>query len=410
MAGPGDQLFSMLAQSKGLPSHAFRATEAALNIPGEGLEGLQTGMQAAQNIKQFQMLNTPLGQIWQDPSQIPYGLSPNHTVRDLMTIAPTMQNYIPSGFAQTVAGAYGANTGGGPASPNVPPTPPLPPQTPATPSPTPGASDLAAAGGAGADSGGAFAPGTQTSIQAPAPAQGPAIQIPPGGISRNAMELLQPALKANQEERLAQQRLQQEHGQFEQGQANEESRFQRGKNAEEAAKTGPELQTLGGVKQFISEIEPMIASNNPVPGLGNIGGQIYKTLGGVGTPQMKRSAQINDTAAKLSAVLDKQLAGRFNENEANLLKQTMVPNGNDQPQYAMDKLNKLKAFVGTLEGGNAQAIRNVGSAVTGGQINPIAQTTPIAKSNVQAAIDWANAHPNDPRARAVLAKAQANGI
>lgn len=43
---PFDPLFEMLAQAKSLPSHAYRDTQAALDIPGQAVGGLEAGLNA----------------------------------------------------------------------------------------------------------------------------------------------------------------------------------------------------------------------------------------------------------------------------------------------------------------------------------------------------------------------------
>jgi hypothetical protein len=425
MAEPGDYLFGLLAQSKGLPSHALRATESAESIPGQAIGGYQQGLEARQNIQQYKLLNTQLGDLFDDPSTIPYGLKSTNTVKDLMTIAPTMQNYIPAGFAQQVAQGYGANTGGGQPSSGVPPqgptqTPPPPPQTPATPAPTTGAASLAAAGGAGADQGGAFAPGTQTSFQAPA-AQ-PNFSIPAGGISKTAFSLLEPAMKASQEERLANERMGQERENFLEGQQNMNTRQQNEINAAnnrtmagETAKIAPSLTEAGTISDDINALTPLYKSYSPIPFAGSAMASLAQKSGTTNLfgQTAQRGKQIQQIVPALSAKVNYLLNKRFNSGEAAMLQQQVVPNATDNEQSAMQKIGNLRRLTAVMQSGDINALGMVASSIAGQPVNPQLPSSTIRQApnpNIQAAIQWAQANPNDPRARAVLAKAQANGI
>lgn len=420
MAGPGDQLFSLLAQSKGLPSHAFRAAEAAEAIPEQGLQGLQQGMEARQNIQQYKLLNTQLGDLFDDPTTIPYGLKSTNTVKDLMTIAPTMQNYIPAGFANSIAAGYGA--GGGQPSSGAPPqslpTPSPPPQTPPTPSGTPGAASLAAVGGAGGGQGGAFAPGTPTAIQAPA-----APAIPPGGISKTAFQLLEPSLKARQEQAMQNQRLLQEENNFQEGQANENTRaannITAGNNramAGETSKIAPSITEAGTINDDINALMPLYKGYSPIPFAGSAIASLAQKSGTTNLfgQTAQTGKQIQQIVPALSAKVNYLLNKRFNAGEAGMLQQQVVPNATDSEQSAMQKIGNLRRLTAVMQGGDINALQMVASSIAGKTVNPqLPSSNPQIpapqNSNVQAAIQWAQANPNDPRARAVLAKAQANG-
>lgn len=378
-----DALFEKLAEAKSLPSHAYRTAMSALEIPGQALEGVQQGMQANQQIQQYKMLNTPLGQIWSDPSQIPYGLSPNHTVRDLMTIAPTMQNYVPSGFANTVVNAYGGGGGGpGPSQgqpPSAPPPLPSPPQTPATPAPTPGAALLTSAEGAGGDATGAFAPGTQTSVQSPK-AGPPPIVVPPGGMSREAFQLLQPALKAGQDERNFQQNQQREAAQFSTGQNNENIRQGRNITAEgnrtmagETSKIAPSITEAGTIQDDINTLRPLFKGYSPTPFLGTALANVTAKSGSstFGTPTMQTGKQIEQITPALSAKVNYLLNKRFNQGESAMLQQQVVPNASDDEANATQKINNLQRLTAVMQGGDINALRMVASSIAGQPVTPI---------------------------------------
>lgn len=355
-----EALFQALAQAKAQPSKAYRAVVSGANAVKDTVGGYLQGQDIREKLDQHRLLSTPLGSMYKDPSQIPFGLSPDHTVKDLITLAPTMENFIPQTAAQGITDMY---AGGGSSTGN---SPQVPGSAPAQPVAVPSQDSSVA----------------PAAVFGAAPAAAPRVVIPPGGIGKPAMQMLAPALNAAREGRQFQQGQTNENARFNTGQTNEftrqatsiaaeDNRARAAHMASATEKIAPSVQDIGGIKFQISQLEPLLAQNSPIPGLGNVEAGLTDKLGGIGTPQMQRGAQINNVAGALSAALDKTIAGRFNENEANLLKQTLVPNANDQPAYALEKLKKLKGFVATLEAGNDQTIRNMSAAITGGRINTV---------------------------------------
>lgn len=375
-----DRLFEMLAQARAQPDRWARSVNAGAQAGQDILGGYLKGKEVKQQIDQYRLLQTPLGSMYSDPSQIPFGLSPQHTVKDLLTLAPAMENYVPSSLISGAGKAFGVDTSDNsapPASAPAPaPQPPIPIAGSANPAPTPGTTALNSIAGDGSGGGGAVAPGASPTI----PSGGMKMNVPAGGMGMKGFQnIVLPALKAGQEERQFQQRQGSEESRFERGQNAEESRFQRGHMATAAEKIGSTTETLTGLNQFINELTPLVANNHPAPFVGTVGGNISRESGGYGTPSMKNAMKIDDTAGKASALLDKQLAGRFNQQEADLLKKVMVPSGKDQggydaqgnPNYGQDKLNKLQAFSKALNSGNEQIVRNMASAMTGGAISVV---------------------------------------
>lgn len=430
-----EALFQALAQAEARPSKALRAVQSGAQAVNDTVGGVLQGQQIRQQLDQNRLLNTRLGDMYGDPSQIPFGLGPQHTVKDLMTLAPVMENFIPQSAAQGIVNMYTGqpaqnsstgNNGGANPTPSTPSGSSAPSNNGApnglpaslvrNPPIAQGQANLDAAQGTGAPNPALVPPGqplkfppapTQPLNQAPAPTQVvgnsgssgvPQVVIPAGGIGKPAMQMLQPALNAAREGQQFQQGQAGENARFNAGQTNENSRFNVGQANESARqatalaqakalanathmasvveKIQPSIDEIGGIKNLISQITPLVSQNTPLPGTGNLQASAANALGGIGTPQMKRSLAINNAGTALSASLDKLVAGRFNENETKLLNTSLVPTGNDQPAYAKNKLQKLNAFVGTLEAGNAQAIRNMGAAITGGQINPTAPSAP----------------------------------
>lgn len=360
-----DRLFEMLAQAESQPSKGLRAIQSA-GQAGQGiLDGYLQGKEVRQKLDQYRLLNSPLGTLYHDPSQIPFGLSPDHTVKDLLTVAPAVENYASPETLQQIFGNGNSSTGNNQPAPQQPATPA--PMIASNPAQTPGPTALSSDQGTGAGAANLVPPG-QPLV---APDGSPAPVNIKTGLPMKLVPLLMQKQNQDREGRQFQQEQRAEESRFERGQTQTRDLAQAGHMATAAGQIAPGVTEIGGIKNLIATIEPLVTQNHPIPGLGNIEAAVADKSGGMGTPQMKRSLSINNAGGALSAALDKVIAGRFNENEANLLKQTLVPNGNDQPAYALDKLQKLKGFVATLEQGNAQAISNMASAITGGRVNTI---------------------------------------
>jgi hypothetical protein len=404
-----DRLFELLSQAKSQPSHAYRTAEAALAIPGQALEGYQSGLEARSKIDQYRLLNSKLGDLYQG-GQIPFGLSPDHSVKDLLTLAPAMENYIPGDVLQSISGAYSGNAT--PTQPQQRAVPQASPDSPVLPNPGPnaGTQHLQDIEGTGAGDQNAISPGQPLGLPAPnqvAGNSGVTFRPPQGGMnSKSFKEIVAPALNAQRErqqfmtgqqneDRRQQERILDENLRQQRGLDQSRDLTNKGHMASVADKIAPSLPEIGVVKNLVSQIEPLLQQNRPIPGLGNVGASLANASGGFGTDQMKRSLAINNAAGAISAALDKIIAGRFNENEAELLKKTMVPTGNDQPAYAQDKLNKLKGFISTYEKGNEQAVSNMAAAITGGQISAVAPSSSGPQTNSYAS--ESEVPPNLPR-------------
>jgi len=174
-----DRLFEMLAQAESQPSKAYRTAITGLGALTAPIEGYQTGLEARANIDKYRLLNTPLGSMYSDPSQIPFGLRPEHTVKDLLTIAPAMENYVPPNLIGGAARAFGSNVAPPPVSGSANPAIPV------------GASNLNTAEGTGAGASGTLPTGTS-----------PTVSVPPGGMGMKGFQnVMLPTLKAGQEER-----------------------------------------------------------------------------------------------------------------------------------------------------------------------------------------------------------------
>lgn len=367
-----DALFMALAQAKARPSKALRAVEAGSQAAQDTLGGYMQGKQIGQQLDQYKLLATPLGSMYPDASQIPFGLSPNHTVKDLLTLAPAMENYVPSNLIRGAAGAYGASTTGGGSSS----------ATSTTPAPTTG--------------------GTP---QTP----GMTLDVPAGGMGMKGFQnVVLPALKAGQEERQFQQRQGSEESRFQRGKAQQESEFERGHMSGAVEKIAPQLTTTGNIQDDINTLVPLFKGYQPIPFLGKAGASIASASGTstFGGETAQRGKQIQQIAPALAAKVNYELNRRFNSGEAAMLQQQVIPNAGDNEQNAMQKIGNLQRLVSVMKNGDIQNIQMVASAIAGRPINP----QPPVSTNPGQGQSPANSGSGDPEADAAIAKIQASSL
>lgn len=233
-----DALFQALAQAKAQPDRWARDVNEGANSGQKILGGYLQGKEIKQQLDQYRLLSTPLGSMYSDPSQIPFGLSPTHTVKDLLTLAPAMENYVPSSLISGAARSFGANVndgsgtgGGGGAAPSAPPPPPTPAPLGGTtnPAPPPGTTALENIQGTGAGNQDNVPRGTPPAIVAPISTDTQTVNVPPGGMGMKGFQnIILPALKAGQERQQFGERENAEESRFNRTQANEDRRQQTG--------------------------------------------------------------------------------------------------------------------------------------------------------------------------------------
>jgi hypothetical protein len=372
-----DALFLALSNALSQPSKSLRAVQSA-GEAGQGIiGGYMQGKQLGQQLEQYKLLSTPLGSMYSDPSQIPFGLGPQHTVKDLLTIAPAMENYVPANVLGGAAKAFGANvsSGGAGGDGSGGGTPPPPSPSPAiagsaNPPQTPGATALGSTEGAGAGGGANLPPGTPDTI---APSSGPALTLPPGGMSMKGFQnVVLPALKAGQEGR-----------QFQQNQAGEESRFQRGKvqeaNQFSTAQTNEKNRALAAqqdeftksINRTMSGFDALDQLNSlydkiPPTQKGAYVGQITKyggTAAGATSPELStynqaRHAFIGNFAAALDPM------GR--QNQALLAQvESMTPKVEDDPRVASNKVAAMHQFLTSTVNRNYQGFNAAANQIGG---------------------------------------------
>lgn len=451
-----DRLFEMLAQAKAQPDRWSRDLTAGTNAGQDILGGVLQGKQIKQQLDQYKLLATPLGSMYSDPSQIPFGLSPSHTVKDLLTLAPAMENFAPANLMSGVAQQYGANVNppsGGPSmarQPTQAPPPtiasasmaPIAGAETANPAPLggtgnqsnpagpPGTAELNADEGTGAGGGNNVPPGTPTAVVG----GGPGLNIPPGGMGMGAFQkVVIPALNAAREGRQFQQGQAQTQRNFDTSQANENQRQQNSIRAEnnrtmagETAKLAPSLTEAGTIQDDIASLVPLFKGYSPIPFAGTALSDLTAKSGSstFGTPTMQTGKQIEQITPALSAKVNYLLNKRFNSGESAMLQAKVVPNASDDERNAMQKIGNLQRLVGVMQGGDINALQMVASSIAGRPVNPAlpsssgapvqapsnSSTPPSQTLNVRTsdgmmhkvpAANWARVKQRDPNAQVV---------
>lgn len=349
-----EALFNKLADALGQPSKAYRAAQAGLSIPESAITGYLQGKERGQELSKYKVLNTRLGDIFKDPSSIPGGLGPDHTVSDLMQLAPVLP-YVP-----TEAGGNIANMMMGADS-----TPPAYTQTP-------GAKTLSTDQGTSAPQSVATF-GNATSTPTPSPST-PRI----GKMSMNDIQKYGPLLndvrqgrqfqqgQAAEESRFNRGKTAEE-SRFERGQSAEESRFQRGKMAGVAETASKNLTNTGTIQDDINNLRTLFKGYQPTPFVGGIGARVAAASGSptFGTKTMQQGNAINQVAPALGAKVNYELTHRFSPGESELLMNNVAPSATDNEVNANRKLNNLQRLVSVFQSGDQNSISMVASAITG---------------------------------------------
>jgi hypothetical protein len=398
-----DALFLALANAKSQPSHALRAVQSAGQAGQDIMGGYMGGKEIQQKLQQYKLLATPLGSMYSDPSQIPFGLGPQHTVKDLLTLAPAMENYVPGNLIRGAAGAYGANVGGGGGAPPPPVSaPPIPGA--ANPALPPGTSMLNADQGTGAGGGANLPPGTPPAIlgnTGASPSPGMTMDIPPGGMGMKGFQnVVLPALKAGQEERHFNANQTREASQFATAQQNEKNRTMAG----ETAKIAPSLTEAGTIQDDINALLPLYKGYSPTPFLGTTLAHLAAKSGttSFGGPTVQAGKQIEQITPALAAKVNYLLNKRFNSGEAAMLQAQVVPNATDNEQSAMQKIGNLRRLTAVMQGGDINALQMVANSIAGRQVSPA-----LPSSSGQAP---PNSGTGDPLADAAIQKVQSSSL
>jgi hypothetical protein len=381
-----EALFQALAEAGSRPSKALRAVQSA-GQAGEGIiGGYMQGKELGQKLDQYRLLSTPLGSMYPDPSQIPFGLGPQHTVKDLLTIAPAMENYVPPNLIRGAAQSFGAPTNDAPASTRVP-GPPNPPTQPGT-------ANLDAIEGPGNGSQSTLPPGTS-----------PAINVPPGGMGMKAFQnVVMPTMKAGQEER-----------HFQTTQANEDRRQQNQLSAErnrtmagETAKIAPSLTEAGTIQDDINALLPLYKGYSPTPFLGTTLANVTAKSGSssFGSQTMQTGKQIQQIVPALAAKVNYLLNKRFNSGEAAMLQSQVVPNASDDQANAMQKIGNLRRLTMVMQGGDINALKMVASSIAGRPISPVLPSSGGGEPTQSPQ----NTGTGDPEADQAIQRIQSSGL
>lgn len=397
-----DALFLALANAKAQPDRWARSVNAGAQAGQDILGGYLKGKEVKQQLDQYRLLQTPLGSMFPDPSTIPFGLSPEHTIKDLLTVAPALENYVPSSLIRGAAGAYGVDTSDNSApAPSPNPTPIAGSQNPA---PNPGTVSLNRVAGDGSGNGGAIAPGTSPTV----PPSGMRMNVPAGGMGMKGFQnIILPSLKAGQEERQFQQRQGAEESRFERGQNAEESRFQRGKMAGVAEEAAKDISQTGTIQDDINNLRTLFKGYNPVPFVGGAGARLAAASGSptFGTRTMQQGNAIQQVAPGLGAKINYELTRRFSPGESELLMKNVAPSATDNEANATMKLNNLQRLVAVFQSGDQNKINMVATAIAG---RPVTANIPTSSNQGQGTPT--NSSTGDPEADAAIQRIQSSNL
>lgn len=409
-----DALFQALAQAKAQPDRWARAVDTGAQAGQNIIGGYMKGKEINQQLEQYKLLSTPLGQMYSDPSQIPFGLSPQHTVKDLITLAPAMENYVPSSLIGGAARSFGANVTDGSSQP---PVNPAPLGGTSSPTPPPGTTDLAAIQGTGAGAQDNIPPGTPPAVVGGGQ---PMINVPAGGMGMKGFQnIVLPALKAGQEERhfgitqgneneRARLSREQQERNFQEAQQNEKNRTMAG----ETAKIAPSLTEAGTIQDDINALVPLYKGYQPIPFAGTALAHLTARSGSssFGTPTMQAGKQIEQITPALSAKVNYLLNKRFNSGEAAMLQAQVVPNASDDEANAKQKIANLQRLTAVMQGGDINALQMVASSIAGRPVNPSLPSSggqPQPRGQGQAP---PNSTTGDPEADAAIQRIQSSGL
>ncbi len=369
MAGPGDALFMALANAKSQPSHALRAVESAGQAGSDIMGGYMSGKEMGQQLAKYRILNTKLGDIFQDPSTIPAGLTPDHTISDLMNMAPILPYVRSDTTGQLMNELAGGNNQ--PPSTSAPAVPSAPIAGSANPSVPPGTTNLASIQGAGAGLGANLPVGTSPTIQAPASPRGPNF----GKASLMDLQRYAPILndirqgrqfqqgQANENERAQLSRDQQERN-FQEAQGNEKNRAIAGQQDEFTKSVNRTMSGFDALNQLTSLYDKI-----PPNQKGAYIGQATKFAGPMTGQQSPELATYNQARhafiGNFAAALDPM--GR--QNQALLTQvESMTPKVEDDARVVANKVSAMHQFLQSTVDRNYQGF-NAAAQNIGGQIS-----------------------------------------
>jgi hypothetical protein len=396
---PSDALFLALAQARAQPSHALRAVESAGDAANDIIGGYMTGTKLQEELAKHKTLNTRLGDIFPADS-IPGGLTPDHTVGQLMQLAPILP-YTRSPVADMIGNELAGNPQPSvPAQPPQPPTPPsapgdpneitdtsgidalrdnqpVPPPIPgsANPPQSPGMTALQTAGGAGQGDQSNFPPGTPTTIAGGG-------GTPFKGMSYMDLQRYGPFIndirqgrqfqqgQANENERARLSREQAERN-FQIAQANEKGRAIAG--AEEKVAPGASATAqLEALEQGITTINSDPA-NKSIPFSGNLGSWYANKWA-------LNQASADSIANVGAGAIEKLVEGRYNEQQKEAIQKALFPTGNELGTPRADqKLAQLHAYIAQAKAGNVGQVKAAIDAIASGTAtNPQTMVTPVA--------------------------------
>lgn len=135
--------------------------------------------------------------------------------------------------------------------------------------------------------------------------------------------------------------------------------------------------------------------------MGGAGGRAGSAVTGLLGLQDTDSAEFNAVALQAMQAAGKILEDGKLQAGDELKYKRMLPQAGDSNQVLKTKASGLKSYLRELASTKAKGFKDAGYTVPQ-SLDPSLAAQPAAPDEHAQALQWANAHPNDPRARAVL--------
>lgn len=187
--------------------------------------------------------------------------------------------------------------------------------------------------------------------------------------------------------------------------------------AEVAKTVAPKMAEIKNLQSTFDKIKQINSSptNNSIPFTGDLGAKYATQNPNTKSPWAQNQYNAEQTAGVGAGIIEKLAEGRYNHEQAQVIAKSFFPTGNQlgTPQ-AKDKLDRFQNYINQMRSGQIDQANAQLDAIAGGGFNPQSLGNPApfpGSQNPQihnAALEWAQANPKDPRAKAVLAKAQAS--
>lgn len=187
--------------------------------------------------------------------------------------------------------------------------------------------------------------------------------------------------------------------------------------AEVAKAVAPKMADIKQLQSTFDKINQINSSpnNKSIPFTGDLGAKYATQNPNTKSPWAQNQYNAEQTAGVGAGIIEKLAEGRYNHEQAQVIAKSFFPTGNQLGTLqAKDKLDRFQNYINQMKSGQIDQANAQLDAIAGGGFNPQSLGNPAAFPGTQnpqihnVAIQWAQANPNDPRAKSVLAKAQSS--